>query len=344
MLTADGSQVIGMGYKQGIAIWDANSGKLLSQLPVGEEGRPTKIAPDGKLVFVVRTKKSTINPDLTGVRPEDMSAAFHKHAAFDQAELTLVDPKTGNIVRRLRDHQSRFREAYFSNDGKFIVTTSDDGLVRCESIATGEVAVSYGTGGKPDTVEFSPDGKSLFVVPRNGSPLILPIDGSNKPTPFAGKWGEIYDGAFSPASGNIMALHTDTGFHVMDRKTDKPTLSITGLQETDSQMRFSSDGNFLMLSLDGGNRFVVCEVTSGRPLYELYGGDRMGSSRYAYSETGGIISASFTTDALKVWETSKIPTTVSPDAKTFGTAAGAYRFTREPQADGSIVIKVKPRE
>ncbi len=346
-LANDGSQVVGMIRKKGVTVWDTRSGRVISQHAVAEIGDPHKFSPDGKTLLLVKARedKSPKPGDQEGppLTSDEIVAAYYKKISYEESELNLIDSGTGKIIRRLRDHKSKFRNAHFSHDGKWIATTSDDGLIRCENTTTGEVKVAYGTGEKTDTVEFSPEGNSLFVVPRTGNALVLPIDGSNKPTPVPAIWGEVYDGAFSPGSKNLLALLTDSGFHLVDGKSFKEKISIRGLEEGLSRLQFSSDGNYFLLSLDDGKRFVVCDVATARPLYELKGASADEGFKVSHAEKDGVIGVSFSNDALKIWETQKITATTSPDAKSFATADGAYRFYRESQPDGSVTIKVKLR-
>lgn len=339
VITADGANVIGV-TRAGLTVWDSATGNIVAQPNVAELGRLHRVSPDGKLVLMVKTKADT-GPKPAADPKLDLIAKLFQQTSYEQAELTLVDPKTGQVVRRLKDHQSALRESYFSPDGKFIATTSQDGLVRVEDTATGEVKASFGFGKKADTVEFSPDGKSVFVVPRGKPPVFVPLDGTNKPVPLGDKWGEVYDGAFSPASANLMALNTSKGFQIVDRAKGKLDIGISIPQEQGGQIRFSSDGKYFLLGFDGGRRFVVCDVAAGRPLYELKGSPDGGTGRMDYSESGGVIGVSFYMDALRLWETQKFPAPPSSDATSFTTADGQFRFLRKVDDDGTVRIKLK---
>lgn len=343
-LTPDGRQMIAVAHpKTELTVWDTRTGTIISQSSTTNFGRLVQISPDGRFVLLTKPKPNTSPQpaeDNSSLPFRDRVAKLALQLSQAENELYLFDIKAGKVAHRLREHYGEFR-AYFSKDGKSVVTTNEDGLVRWENTANGKVILSYGADAALRTVEFSPDGNSLLVVPIGKKARFLSSDGTGNIT-IPAKRGEVYDGAFSPAGNGVLALRTDTGFHIVDLRNNSEKISITGLEDGFHQFRFSSNGKYFLLAIKNRTRIVVFDAATAQPLYELET-QRPSSNRedrMTFAEEGGVIGESFDNDAFRIWETSKMRPPAASDAKSFSTEDGEYHFYRKRHPDGSVVISV----
>src|SRR5262249_2618307 len=196
----DGKALISIGgISDRLTVWDTANGKqvrqfrrplILHQFPFGYEN-PTSsvaIAPDGKTV-----------------------------AAADGAAILLIDLDTGN-VRKGDGHLNGLYNAYFTPDGKNVLTLANDGSSSRWDTANGKSLGAVGLPGQPGMRMTlpSPDGKSIAVsswigqdvviydaVTRFGSVFIPTEEPGKEPrgVRFAG-------GAFSPDEKPIAVVST----------------------------------------------------------------------------------------------------------------------------------------
>ena len=109
----------------------------------------------------------------------------------DNGFLALVDPRRGQIMKRLRGHHDTIFTPSFSADGRLMATASDDpndrddGVVRLWALPSGEAAAaplrsgSVELGGRHPAIgdiSLSPDGRNLAVThPPTGGVEIVDV-------------------------------------------------------------------------------------------------------------------------------------------------------------------------
>jgi WD40 repeat protein len=123
-----------------MCIWDASSGRRLSQLNL-RGGDACRLSPDGRTL-------AGVAPDLRAVR--------------------LLDPATGEEVRRLEGHQERVTALAFSADNKWLATGSADETVRLWDTRSGLGRTLVRGVGESTQMAFSPDGRLLAGISTRG--------------------------------------------------------------------------------------------------------------------------------------------------------------------------------
>jgi WD40 repeat protein len=138
----------GKRFALGFALWDVESGKMISELPKLEEGQSPghckiKFAPDGRTIVGYDCQKLLLWD----------SEANRVEIAFDLQRLHRKDPDF--------DYQNRLQSIAFSPDGKWMVGT-DGEIIRLWHFSTRNlVANLMGHVNRVTALAFSPDGKTV---------------------------------------------------------------------------------------------------------------------------------------------------------------------------------------
>jgi WD40 repeat protein len=205
-LSADGRRVLICNHAHAkptdapVRVCDADSGTELVRLnPEGSEsGRYATFSPDGTKVYVFAPLRARCHDAATGkllmkFDDSESSQGYGAHfAVFSPDGRRLVtlaedqaimwDAATLRPVFRLTGHERKIYIATFSNDGKHIVTASDDETARIWDAATGEEKYTLsGHHGPVRCAVFSPDGQSVATASDDATARIWPID----PAPVA---------------------------------------------------------------------------------------------------------------------------------------------------------------
>jgi WD40 repeat protein len=140
--------------------------------------------------------------------------------------LALVDPRRGELVRRLRGHRWPVHTPGFSADGRLMATTSADSV--------------------------------LLWTLRSGRPVGPPqrLGSSTR--------GGIYDAALSP-DGRTLAIASPLGVEILDVATLRPRATLSQPQTAALSVRFTPDGRFLAVGRSEGWTQLV-STESWRPL------------------------------------------------------------------------------
>src|SRR5262249_35905925 len=136
-LSPDGRLAATWGWhSRSVKVWDARTGKLVRELPLGIQTRAV-FTPDGR--------------NLVTSRHDEY--AFHDVASW-------------KVVRRIRRTATGYPgRAAFSLDGKLRALPIEPAVVRLEELATGRtVELEDPHGDRAGWIGFSPDGTRLGVV------------------------------------------------------------------------------------------------------------------------------------------------------------------------------------
>ncbi|KAJ2723736.1 rRNA-processing protein utp21 [Coemansia sp. Benny D115] len=114
--------------------------------------------------FATGTQKHCIELPSTPSR-----LIFHSESGLlacvcDDACVRVVDFETQRIVRKFLGHKNRITDATFSNDGRWIVTSSLDSTVRTWDLPTGHMVDVFRVESVPVSVTFSPTGDFLATA------------------------------------------------------------------------------------------------------------------------------------------------------------------------------------
>ncbi len=175
----DGARLLSGGKDGTVRLWDVETARELKKL----EGHLDLVAavafsPDGKRALSAGYDHEAILWDLErGERIAGFSfrevARYVNSVAFSpdgrwaliaaERSLFLLNANTGKLIRRLEGHTSSVTHAVFSQDGKRILSGSDDGTVRLWDSNTGKQLRAFpGHENYVKAVALSPDGKQAL--------------------------------------------------------------------------------------------------------------------------------------------------------------------------------------
>ncbi|KAI8323790.1 YVTN repeat-like/Quino protein amine dehydrogenase [Martensiomyces pterosporus] len=91
----------------------------------------------------------------------------------DDACVRVVDSESQRVVRKFAGHRNRITDLAFSNDGRWIVTTSLDSTIRTWDLPTGHMVDWFRVESVPVSVAFSPTGDFLATAHMDSVGIFL---------------------------------------------------------------------------------------------------------------------------------------------------------------------------
>ncbi len=243
----DGSRVLTASFDGTARVWASDG-----------SGTPVVLAGHGGPVYIAE-----FSPD--GSHILTVTNAVQDGEYFKQSDGTLrvwtADGARTPLV--LKGHRGAINSAFFSPDGKRIVTAGADGTIRIwRSDQSGEPMILKGHKYGAVDARFDATGKRLVSVAEDKTAMIWNLDNSGEPTVWrAGR--ELKSAEFSPDGKRIVILaknHNDVFLWNADGVGEPTTLRVhTGAVNT---AKFSKDGKYLVTtSGDGSARLLLADGT-----------------------------------------------------------------------------------
>ncbi|XVV07312.1 hypothetical protein ACQPW3_18800 [Actinosynnema sp. CA-248983] len=328
-----GNAIVASGNGTSVYSWDPGSLVLVARLAtrsvttfgitVSADGH-TMVGADSAGDITVWQLGQTVMGDRHGAA---ISVAFHPDdelfALVDGAGfLELWDSTTGDLVKRIKAHQSAAYDVDFSLDGKEVATSGADGAVvvwRTSDLAEQRRFSRPGT--VMATMRYSPDGKQIAVAGRsqpnapeeNRDEILLlraddlsvsPLRRSTRGEPRNDDKGIDLNYptgiAFSP-DGKTLAVPLSAGKVGLWNLVD-PGAELTILPGHDGiaiDADFSPDGT--LLATGGSDRLVkLWRVRDGQQVGELTGSDST-IRRVAFSPDGKSLASAGQDTVVRLW-------------------------------------------
>jgi len=207
----------------------------------------------------------------------------------EEAQTALFNTlQTANFSGVLRGHTDEVLSAIYSQDGKYILTTSIDGTARLWDLSSRESVIIKEYTAGITSAAFSPDGKHILTTGsdqgQDGVAELWELGGTQVVI-FAGHTGSILGGSFSP-DGTLIATAGQDKTARLWQADGTPLAVLAGHTETVTAVIFSPDGTRLVtLSADATARLWR---TDGSIVATLSG------------HTGPLLGASFTADSSRI--------------------------------------------
>jgi WD40 repeat protein len=181
----DGKFVAAAEGEKRAVIWDAQTGKIMHELSVGENFvYSVAFSPDSSLLAVGNEDMLTTIWDVsTGSKLKTLEGhtGWVQALAFSpdgkllltgsaDSHAILWDVEKGTEIFTLIGHAAGVNKVAFSPDGTLIATASNDGTTKIWNTASGALSTTISASAGPVTgLAFNPDGKTLATGSQDGS-------------------------------------------------------------------------------------------------------------------------------------------------------------------------------
>jgi WD40 repeat protein len=198
----------------------------------------------------------------------------------------------------LHGHTDAVNRAFFTPNGRRVVTAGDDGTVRIWNVTDRKAVHVLHIPGKRPVLDFSSDGKRVVTRDRDlRRPVVRVWDVATGRVIFSPRSGGL-SAAFS-ANGKLLAVGTPEGpVLVFDLGSGRRLHMLRGSGPDEiTSIAFSSDGKRVLAASAYGKVRIWNERT-GRLLRVLIPGGRV---EMAYFNPGGTLVATASGDAARLW-------------------------------------------
>jgi WD40 repeat protein len=180
-------------------------------------------------------------------------------------QLRVWDIATGNTTI----NQDGFDAPVASSDGRFILGVADDHSVNVLDLAGNPLAVRNIRGMDAQRAVVASKAQRLVVVGRAGAVNLYDFESGRAVAPSAGKIvGEPHIELAPGGSRALVWGGAESDMLLLDLQTGKRVGRISGHDKAAVAVRFSRDGNLLLISFDGGNADVY-RTSDGASLSKL---------------------------------------------------------------------------
>lgn len=199
----------------------------------------------------------------------------------------------------LKGHRSSVHSAYYSNDGKRIVSSSRDEDLLVWDTQSGALLKRIPLGDKGAvTAYFSPDGKQILTALWERSIIIINYETLQKEV-LGHSNKEITCASFSPSGDRILSASVDNCFVIWDINTGNRILDGEGYRAA-----FSPDGRHVVSvsknDNDRTNNIIIWNAWTGKKEATLPGHNNFVNS-IAYSPNGKRILSASNDKTIKIW-------------------------------------------
>lgn len=241
-----------------------------------------------------------LDPELALLLAREAYAKRPTRQAEDVLRQAVVDAR---LRRTLALQQSgQVCGVSFSQDGRWLATTSGDGTLRVWDRSRGGLPVELHGHDRPTwTPVFSPDARHLATASNDGTARVWDRTGRSEPVVLRGHRGEVWGVAFSPDGRRLATADGGGLVRVWDwLNPAADPIVFRGHRERALSVAFSPDGRSLAAS--GGDGTVrIWDLASRAELRVLRGHENSVES-IAYSPDGRTLATASTDGTLRLWD------------------------------------------
>jgi WD40 repeat protein len=288
-------------------------------------GRPLEFSPDGTKVVFLDSGAMDVHSGSVAISLEE-GAAFSRNwtriaTPTEANEIVISDAGTGRTLATLRGAVDDIEALAFSEDGTWLVASSEDATARIWDVASGtQVAlisrqlsdVEPGLGSGFDSVSFSPDGQRVLLV-SEGVGQIWDIAATppnflrETETAEIQKWSP--DGTLLAYVSPVMNADGIPISYYRPRLIDIATGSTTDLTPHEgkrtSDLEFSPDGRLLAVAKD--NEIHMWDVASRQSVRILRGHTEVVRT-VAFSRDGRRLATGSSDGTTRLWDVASAET------------------------------------
>jgi WD40 repeat protein len=153
----------------------------------------------------------------------------------------------GNVLMEFKGHRDYINSAFFSPDGKYIVTAGDDRTARLWKVSVRRWREDVSPGRAPPDFKraVSPDGRYIVEVTRRSNTLYLRDEKAGRQWKMEGHEKVVNSAAFSPSGGYIVTASMDGTARLWDL-TGNELRVFRGHKESVNSACFSPGGKYIV--------------------------------------------------------------------------------------------------
>jgi WD40 repeat protein len=337
----DGRWIVTSSSDRTARVWDASTGRQLLVLR-GHSKKVTdaEFSPDGKTVVTAGEDVTTRVWDVTAGQPVtklNSRSGQVMSARYDSTGTTVVTAtqdgrvilwQSGGTSKQLLKIDNPVDSAWFSPDGKRVVTTSMDGLGRVVVVDTGKVVTMNGKGTDVDSASFSPDGLRVVAVTQHEKARVWDAD-SGRPVfslPVSAK-----DAVFSRDGKSILTASQDGKVRIWDVGTKRLVETISVSEEPLDVVRFNEAGTrFVAVGEDGAAQVWDWATSSRLVTFATQGGTLTDAE---FNPDGTRLVTANTDGTATIWavNTGRLVETIRRPGQVYGASFSPADGTGPPQ-------------
>ncbi|MGK7943751.1 MAG: caspase family protein, partial [Microcystaceae cyanobacterium] len=235
---------------------------------------------------------------------------------------THLTPETYNILAEtveqipkqstLRSHKNTVKSVAFSQDGKYIASSSSDNTIKIWDALNPTDTPLYTLKGHQsyvNSIAFSPDGR--YIVSGSSDKTIKIWDTLNpNHTPvhtFKGHLETVYAVAFSPDGQYIISGSSDKTIKIWDalNRSNTPLHTLQGHQNSVYAVAFSPDGKYIASGSSDRTIKVWDALNPTNTPLHTFNGHQSYVYSVAFSPDGKYIISGSSDKTIKIWDTLK---------------------------------------
>ncbi|QDT28482.1 translocation protein TolB [Gimesia panareensis] len=231
------------------------------------------------------------------------------------SEIDLLSGKSNKLVRTIKDLPGKVNSVRFSNDGKWLITSSGTtglfGQAAIWDVATGKKLHKFV--GHKDVLyaaQVSPNQKWLATGSYDHKIILWDIATGKKIRTLSGHNGAIYDLAFSPDSTALASASADATVKVWSVATGDRLDTLSQPLKEQSSVSFSPDGNYIVATGADNRirkwRFVSRKSARINPLVIARFAHESPVIQITYSPDGKLLASISDDHSLKIWDADQL--------------------------------------
>ncbi len=278
----DDQQILTVGHRDMLRLWDATTFKLQREIPVGRSMNLARFSPDGRLiaagsgdgfaqVWDARTGEKLA--DLSHNGNEVVYLDFHPNgrrlltAAVDGVARCWTLPEGKPALSTFR-HRGLVWSTHFSPDGRRIVTASADNTARIWDAQTGQPLFKPLRHTKQVFfANFSHDGRRVVTASDDGTARIWDAQTGDPVTPFLRHGASVWQAAFSPDDRILATGCIDRYARLWDAETGLPISEPLLNEGPLGRLSFSRDGRRLLTLGGQPHLWDILQPPTGVPAW-----------------------------------------------------------------------------
>ncbi|WP_437730605.1 nSTAND1 domain-containing NTPase [Sorangium sp. So ce1335] len=206
----------------------------------------------------------------------------------------------GGVARAVISHPDFVLHVGYHPDGKHIVTTCADTMVRVwNADGTGEPVVLRGHVDRVHSAVFSPDGKRVVSASQDRTALVWNADGTGEPIVLRGHADRVHSAVFSPDGKRVVSASQDRTARVWNADGTGEPIVLRGHAEGLRSAAFSPDGRRIVTASYDRTARVWNADGTGEPVV-LRGHDN-GLDSAVFSPDGKRIVTASADKTARVW-------------------------------------------